>query len=151
MTNQTKIAIIIGAILVFIISVVVLWTLFTGDQTSNVTFQTPDGEVVVNNFRETALETRDQSTYLEAEDLFTIYYGETDGTFYLTLFPASKEDAPDVRVAAEQALVTQLGVPEQEVCKLPVNVAIPLNVIPEYAGINYGLSFCEGAINFGSL
>lgn len=47
------------------------------------------------------------------------------------------------RLQAEQAFLKELGIAEEEACKLKVSVGTTYRVNPEEAGMKFGLSFCE--------
>lgn len=70
---------------------------------------------------------------------YSFLYYDHDQSFLITL-----EDATDLRLArslAEQAFVEQLGVSNEEVCRLHVDLIVPSYVSNELAD-SYGLSFC---------
>ena len=47
------------------------------------------------------------------------------------------------RSLAEQEFINNLGISQEEACRLNVTVGTPYFANPEVAGIAYGLSFCE--------
>jgi len=42
-------------------------------------------------------------------------------------------------------LLQQLGISEQDACRLRYSVSVPFSVNPLYSGKNLGFSFCPGA------
>ncbi len=72
---------------------------------------------------------------------FNIFYNSTDGSFTIALL---KEPLGQVRIEAEQFLMTTLGITQDDMCRLNYYVGTTSNVNPLYSGQNLGFSFCPG-------
>ena len=56
-----------------------------------------------------------------------------------------QEPIGTTRLAAEQYLMTHLGISQNQMCQLNYMVSVPNRVNSQYAGRNLGFSFCPGA------
>jgi hypothetical protein len=73
---------------------------------------------------------------------YTIQYIASTQYFTVTLL---QEPIEAVRRQAEQYLMTHLGVPQNDLCRLKYIVGVPWRVNQVYASRNLGFSFCPGA------
>lgn len=79
--------------------------------------------------------------------------GSNTGTFQILFFPNDSgilvslfsEPIGPVRLEAEEALRTVLGLTNQELCRLNHDVRTIISVNETYAGRSLGFSFCPGA------
>ena len=74
---------------------------------------------------------------------YVIQYTTLTRGFNIVLF---QEPIGLVRRQAEQYLMAQLGVSENQLCQLKYMVSVPNRVNQFYAGVSLGFSFCPGAI-----
>ncbi len=120
------------------------------------TLQIPLGteEVSVRNFLRDTDVAKDTVNlgfyYLGATDIsqlgnqaFTIQYIAQTGHFTISLL---REPFGMVRLQAEDALVSRLGLSKQQLCGLRYTVAVPGFVSPEASDIDYRFSTCADAI-----
>jgi len=73
---------------------------------------------------------------------YLIEYIKETQYFNIGLF---KEPIGEVRLAAEQFLMADLGITQAQMCQLNYMVSVPDSVNSQYAGRNLGFSFCPGA------
>lgn len=93
-----------------------------------------------------------QPTTANAENGYQIV-GSNTGDFHITYYPQNwgilvslyAEPLGSVRIAAENALRTSLGLSDSQLCKLTIDVRTSADVSDTYSGRNLGLSFCPGA------
>jgi len=77
------------------------------------------------------------------EDAYHIVYFSEDTSFLISLLA---EPLGANRLDAEDELRAKLGLTNDQLCQLPVEVATSIYVNESYAGQNLGLSFCPGAV-----
>lgn len=81
---------------------------------------------------------------VEAKDrMFGITYASFDNSFSVGL---ARTPLHVSRQAAEVHLKEVLGLSEEELCTLRIQVMVPAAVEPRYTGQNLGLSFCPGSV-----
>lgn len=73
---------------------------------------------------------------------FNIFYDRTDDSFTIALL---KEPLGQVRLKAQQFLMTTLGITQDEMCRLNYRIGTTYHVNSFYSGENLGFSFCPGA------
>ncbi|MCI0532637.1 hypothetical protein L0Y49_00275 [bacterium] len=98
-----------------------------------------EGDVEVRNVLKFSSEQYDWGVVVARSDAYTIVYYPEDFVFSIVI-----ED-PDIQKSREEAearLLLELNIEKLEACKLTVDVAVPVGLSPEHAGVNYGLSFC---------
>ena len=91
-----------------------------------------------------------RSTKLLENKQGDIVFNKTDG-FEIVYLPKFEQFLISITAspfveneqAAEDELLTRLGISEEEACQLNVIITTPQSVNPNEAGKNYGLSFCE--------
>lgn len=76
-------------------------------------------------------------------DLFQIFYYDADTSIGVSLL---SQPLGDIRLVAEKQLKERLGLSENEICKMKINVSTPSFVSEQYSGQNLGLSFCPDAV-----
>jgi hypothetical protein len=110
---------------------------------TTVTLGTSQGVVTVKNFYQSAdFITQDQQTVAVKDTSdYVIAYNVSDSSFAITLLSTPLETA---RQAAESAFLSQLGVSQQDACKLTVYEGVPAGVSDQYVGQSFPLSFCGG-------
>jgi hypothetical protein len=108
---------------------------------TTLTLGTSEGNVTVNNFyNNPVFITQDQQTVVLAQSsTYSIVYNVSDSSFTISLLSAPFSAA---RQAAEAALLSSLGISQQDACKLKVSEGVPISVSDEYPGENFPLSFC---------
>ena len=74
---------------------------------------------------------------------YSISYSTSDQSFLITL---ESKPLKTARAAAEQDILNRLNITQAQACQLKVSVKVPLNVDPNYAGNELGLSFCPGSV-----
>ncbi len=79
------------------------------------------------------------------KDLYAIYFYTGTGLISIDIF---SEPLGSVRFLAEQALATTLGLPTDQICFLDIVVSTNRYVNEQFAGVDLGLSFCPGSIQF---
>ena len=72
----------------------------------------------------------------------TIYF--TSGSYFLITL--NSEPLGEHRTEAENALRSELGLSDAQLCNLNIGVFTPGFASEQYAGENLGLSFCPGAV-----
>jgi uncharacterized membrane protein YdfJ with MMPL/SSD domain len=75
---------------------------------------------------------------------YSIEYVTSNQSFTIGLWT---EPLKQTRQAAEQDLMSKLGITQQEMCQLRYYVSVPYSISPIYEGKNLGFSFCPGAVN----
>ena len=97
--------------------------------------------VEVNNFYKEATEIKKDgfAKFIDKKD-YQIMYIPVDNSFLISILSSPFDE---IRTEAEKALLDKLKISQQEACYLKVNITTPSYANPEYAGKNYGLSFCE--------
>ncbi|MGD1003729.1 MAG: hypothetical protein ABR884_04125 [Minisyncoccia bacterium] len=110
---------------------------------TTITLGTSQGSVTVKNFYQSAdYITQDQQTVAVSQTTdYVIAYNVSDSSFAIALLSTPLEAA---RQAAESAFLTQLGISQQDACKLTVYEGVPASVSDQYIGQNFSLSFCGG-------
>lgn len=77
-----------------------------------------------------------------ADPPYLIEYLEATHYFNVELL---SEPIGAVRLAAEQFLMANLGIPQSQMCQLKYTVSVPNSVNSQFAGIDLRFSFCPGA------
>ncbi len=108
-----------------------------------VTLQTSQGAVHINNiFKNPQQVTPDKTSMLvSGTNGYDILYYAPDGSFLISI---SATPVTTIIAQAESAFLQLLGISKSDACKLKVQVSVPISVDPNYAGQNFGLSFCPG-------
>lgn len=99
-----------------------------------------DGYLEINDVVREASKHFDGDVHVVAEnsEYSIVYYAQSDFFLVSLLDPASFEAA---RSSAEQALLDELGITQEEACTLSVDLVVPPYVDFDRAG-SYGLSYC---------
>lgn len=86
-----------------------------------------------------------QVTALEpdTDQLFGVIFNDRNGSFAVSL---DREPLAQARLAAEQYLLSMLGVSQAELCQLQVYIGTAVTVNPFFSGDNLGVSFCPGSV-----
>jgi hypothetical protein len=87
-------------------------------------------------------QSNDKQRRLVVKD-YTIVFWAPASSFAISLLSKPLTAA---RHKAEQTFLKDLGVSQDDACKLAVNLGVPVSVDPDVAGILLGLSFCPGAV-----
>lgn len=109
--------------------------------------RTPRGVVRVKNFFKTAQHVGDALVIMPAGSNYHLDYQRTDSSFLIQLMVLAKpKEASKARHQAEQQLLAQLGISQEDACKLDVRVIVPsARFSSEFEVGNYGLSFCPNS------
>ena len=109
-----------------------------------ITIGTSKGTVVMKNFyKSAAIISPDGSGVLITDSpAYDISYATYDSSFAISLL---QTPLAAVRAQAEAVFLQDLGISKEDACKLKATVEVPVSVDPGNAGINLGLSFCNGA------
>lgn len=114
--------------------------------TDKITLPTTKGlPIEVNNF---LAKPKEKFTYgsvlAETSQYKIIYFSEDEGVLIIL------KQAPlaQAQAEAENELLKQLGVPQQQACQLKIYVSVPMDVNEALAGQNYQMSFCPGGKHF---
>jgi hypothetical protein len=110
---------------------------------TTITLGTSQGSVAVKNFYQSAdYITQDQQTVAVKQTTdYVIAYNVSDSSFAIALLSTPLETA---RQAAEGAFLSQLGISQQDACKLTVYEGAPASISDQYIGEEFPLSFCGG-------
>src|SRR3989344_36245 len=97
--------------------------------------------VIVNDFYKNAESTLSNGdALLKKGEGYQISYVDQYKTFKLTI---TGKDFSSLRKTAEETFLTLLGVSQNDVCRLIVDVTSPSYATNQYAGQTFRLSFCE--------
>lgn len=102
---------------------------------------------------------KNEATTTLSADAFRDIAGNDYSDYRITYLPYNKQNSQiefaiilnalplsKTRRDAENILRSRLGVGNQELCKMDINVYVFGAIAEEYAGQNLGLSFCENAV-----
>lgn len=96
--------------------------------------------IAVNNFRENPIQILENGDIVISENQnFQIIFNDPNQKFTLRLLGTDFEDS---RQNAENALVTILGLDEDNICRLYIEEEVPINVNNEQRGKLYPFSSC---------
>jgi hypothetical protein len=108
---------------------------------------TAQGNVTTSNFEKSAVETSTDMTVLESNADYGISFNPKSNSFDIILNSAPLQTARD---EVEAALVKDLGISNDDACKLTVTLSVPERLSSDTANINYGLSFCPNSVSLPS-
>ncbi|MFA6494771.1 MAG: hypothetical protein WC246_00160 [Candidatus Paceibacterota bacterium] len=113
-----------------------------GSSSSVFSIPTAQGAVTVNNFYQNAvIVAAGGSEALVARNPgYDISYYQPDNSFAISI---SQKPVMAMRTQAEAAFLQKLGISQSDACKLKVTVGVPISVDQQYAGTDFGLSFCK--------
>ncbi|MBU6323114.1 MAG: hypothetical protein KGI41_00060 [Patescibacteria group bacterium] len=74
---------------------------------------------------------------------YLILYEADSGSFSIALL---QEPIGQTRIDAEQYLMSMLGIPQDQLCRLKYSVSVPYWINSAFAGKNLGLSFCPDSV-----
>ena len=110
---------------------------------------------VSNLTAQPGVQTLDDDLFVLGEDdgaeQYSIYYYTDDNLIYIYLY---SEPLETIRLLAEQTLVGKLRKPDgtsltdKEICALDISVSTNEYVSRAFAGLDLGLSFCPGSVQF---
>ena len=98
------------------------------------------GETVNNVYKNSPETSKYGDAYFVENDSYSISY-ILQGQYFQIYIQGSP--FKDVRKEAEADLLKQLGVSQEEACKLDVRITTPAFANPNEAGTTYKLSFCQ--------
>ena len=108
---------------------------------SKIVIGTASGGVEMNNFYNTAKEINsERDALINKDDHFQFSYISNGESFIISIL---EEPIWENRQAAELSFLSNLGISQEQACKLTVSVGVPRWVSEEYSGRNLGLSFCR--------
>lgn len=100
--------------------------------------------VTVNNFYKTAqpVDTEGDVQLEKVQNSYQILYLPQFNEFLISILGSPFDT---IRTQAENELLSQLGISQQQACQLNVSEGTPQRINPNEAGISYPLSFCSEA------
>ncbi|MFA6106061.1 MAG: hypothetical protein WC745_00065 [Patescibacteria group bacterium] len=104
-----------------------------------------DGMIKVNDFRKGSEKLLYGMYFLDENQNYTITYYVPGNLFGITI---NNSEVKKTRSRLEKDLLKILGITKSDACKLKVSMFVPAYVNEQYAGTNYGLSFCPDGIPF---
>ncbi len=96
----------------------------------------------VNDFTQKAVQKTNDVAVINTSASYKLVYFFKDQSFLITLLSPPLGQA---RNLAENDLLKQLGISQQQACQLNVSVRVPGDVDGAYSGKELGLSFCAGS------
>lgn len=124
-----------------------------GQGTATISVASAGGKISVQDFTQTSVKDTVNPGYsylsggstqgVVKDTPYAITYIAAQQSFTITLL---KEPLGMVRQQAEQDLMHQLGITQDQMCQLNYIVLEPYDLNPLYAGKNLGFSFCPGAV-----
>lgn len=98
-------------------------------------------DIPVKNFEADPIVQNDSGdSLIQQNQDFQISFVKQYNQFFVTIL---NPDFEATRPRAEQVFLNQLGITQQEACKLTVIVGSPIWVNPDLSGQTFGLSFCQ--------
>lgn len=122
-------------------------SLLNDGQSKKVVIETERGDVEINDFYSRPSAQRNQFETIIAENNKYSIAGFTENKSFSIIILAEPVGAN--RQLSENAFLDKLSINKADACKLNVYLQVPYFVNEEYAGPNYGLSFCPGSREFG--
>lgn len=98
--------------------------------------------VTMNNFYVSPVEILQNDVLIKNSPDFSMYFLGNFKTFLISI-NASPFDV--VRIKAEDAFLTQLGISQSDACKLNVEITTEYKINPDQSGIRFPLRFCENS------
>jgi hypothetical protein len=139
---KKKIYIIIAIVAIITISLAFYFFIYS----NKLVISTNEGKININNIYRGQTEIyKDGSVTYKANNDYSLFYNPNDQTFNISLM---NSDVKNARNKAETDFLKILNINEKDACKLNVILAVPPSVDENYAGTNYGLSFCSNGIPF---
>jgi hypothetical protein len=104
---------------------------------------TPKRDVAVIDFRKHPVSVTDdrQTVVIEDKKDFQIVFNVADTSFVISI---NVKPFPLVRKEEEAAFLKDLGISQNDACKLSAYEGTTMRIDPRYAGQAFGLSFCKG-------
>lgn len=109
------------------------------DQPDTLRLGTPKGIVTVNNFRKLTLYTNEGIDIFKENEAYALAYENFSQKFRIHLF-SPPERQPETQRAAENELMSLLGIDQEKACKLPIVITALSNNFPSANK----WSFCPG-------
>ncbi|HEY6348836.1 MAG TPA: hypothetical protein VI636_05440 [Candidatus Angelobacter sp.] len=116
----------------------------SGGPETRFAIHTAHGDVSVIDFRQHPAQVSSDKTsfVVENTDSFVIAFYAPDSSFNIAL---ESKPLKLARANAEKAFLRDLGISQNDACKLLISVGVPISVDYSAAGKDYGLSFCSGS------
>lgn len=114
-----------------------------GQKTARFSIHTPEGPVSVLDFRGHFVEIIGDTIFLEENNRFSIGFLKSENSFGVVL---SGSPISTVRKDAEDKFLRDLGISEEDACKLKVTVHVPSSIGVNDDERNGGLSFCPNKV-----
>lgn len=131
---------------VILIAVILFFTNYFLKTKDDLKILTNSGEMEVKNFYSlpsSKILSKNNDTTLADNAYYNIYYNPQGSYFIILLYDKNLKTS---REKAEADLLKLLNIKKEDACKLNLRVGVPFSVNKNYAGINLGLSFCDGSI-----
>ena len=108
----------------------------------NLNIQTEEGVITINNVYKNPVErlSMDGIAFAKNENYYMAFYPQDEGF----LISINDHDVVPAAKKAEDDFIKQLNITKEQACKLKVSITVAFDVNEDYAGGNYGFSFCSG-------
>ena len=113
------------------------------NKVSTVVIPTSQGNVTTGNFEKNAIGQYTTTTVLESNSDYGISFNPKSNSFDIVLNSTPLQNA---RNEAEATLIKDLGITNDDACKLTISLTVPTRLSVDAAGVNYGLSFCANGV-----
>lgn len=131
---------------IFIILIIILIGIIYAYNKSSeqIIVNTDSGQVVIADIYQIGEEVKSENeVIIKTTDYYRLTYFKDVDQFLITII---YDDVFSARSLAEEDLLKYLDINENEACQLNVSVGVPFSYSQEYAGVELGLSFCEGGL-----
>ncbi len=142
---KKNVLIILIASIVLLALVVAVLVVLSRNSSSKMNINTQQGTVSANNVNQSAAYKYAGGATLESAVGYAISYDSASQSFNIAI---TKAPISQYRTAAEAKFLQDLGITQQDACKLNVQLGVTYDANPSLIGQNFGLSFCPGAKAF---
>jgi len=117
------------------------------NKVNTIVVPTAQGNVTTSNFEKSAVGNYTETTVIESTADYGISFSPKSNSFDIVLNSTPLQTA---RNEAETALIKDLGISNDDACKLTVTLSVPERLSSNAAGVNYELSFCPNSVSLPS-
>ena len=139
----SKTTVIILSILIFLGLITIAIILWGQNSNPTINIQTPNGSIKVSDFTKNPISTTTDAVIIAQTTDYQILNYKIDKSFFITLLSQPLKQA---RANAEQALVSNLKITQDQACELNISVKTTKDIDPVYSGHELGLSFCPNFV-----
>lgn len=107
--------------------------------------------LTVKNFIANSEKIVENVVYLSENPNYSILYFSNSNNFLISLYAYTTQDANTFRSAAEQELMSKLGIGPETACKLNISTTIPNSYNTDLSSTDYKFSYCENGIEISEL